>query len=401
MLLTSWCLISITKVDTPYFEDEKMDSPCFEEQLSALNRGTRKSTGCEKLLIHCCGDSDTAELIFRTFVSVNQLCIHGAVSTGVKSLLTDFRITFRRVQGNLHRKINRNQWCHLRQCQQRPNHFWPSIQSRESCSADTDGNLQNVQMTFQVIRFSTDAEFMKAATEGQHFTTIHDVEMAKPGCPEPCRECTLPRDDDLLWPKRQIRGKTIGPALEVIVTGHQGRYGIEIRIDSMQNDGCQIWIVISRGMNKYVTEMREEKRRNSNSVEANSTNSTPLQHQASSLSKKATYRSSHDTGSLLLSRVESTGIRTSMLIGCWKPYAERILRHEDHLRIADGAIGLENLRPEYSWADPTVNISDWSTNGWIEHLARGSTKQWLIYCFDFIGNLWSLRKRKSWSYTTI
>ena len=45
---------------------------------SALNRGTLKSRG--ELSIHFCGDSHTAELIFRTIVSVNQLSVYGAVS---------------------------------------------------------------------------------------------------------------------------------------------------------------------------------------------------------------------------------------------------------------------------------------------------------------------------------
>ena len=121
-----------------------------------------------------------------------------------------------------------------------------------------------------------------SSREGQYFMTIHDVEMAKLGCPGPCREYTLPGDSDLSRPKGWIRGNTeIGPALEVTVTYHRGRYGIEIRIDSMQNDGSQSWVVISRGMNKYVTRMPEGIEESPDNVEANATNSTPAQHQAS------------------------------------------------------------------------------------------------------------------------
>ena len=50
----------------------------------------------------------------------------------------------------------------------------------------------------------------------------------------------------------------IGPVLEVQVANNLERYRIEIRIDSMQNDGTQSWIVISRGIDKYVTELSEE-----------------------------------------------------------------------------------------------------------------------------------------------
>ena len=63
------------------------------------------------------------------------------------------------------------------------------------------------------------------------------------------------------------------------MTYHQGRYGIEIRIDSMQNDGSQSWIVISRGLNKYVAEMPEENIDLLDNVQA--------QHQASSSPMKA------------------------------------------------------------------------------------------------------------------
>ena len=42
--------------------------------------------------------------------------------------------------------------------------------------------------------------------------------------------------------------------LEVLVTKHFDRYGFEIKIDSMMNDGTQSWVVISRGVEKYVTE---------------------------------------------------------------------------------------------------------------------------------------------------
>ena len=63
-----------------------------------------------------------------------------------------------------------------------------------------------------------------------------------------------------------VENTKIGPTLEVTVTYHQG-YGIEIRIDSLQNDGSQSWVVIRRGMNKYVTEMSEGNGELSNSVE--------------------------------------------------------------------------------------------------------------------------------------
>ena len=78
-------------------------------------------------------------------------------------------------------------------------------------------------------------------------------------CAGSCGEYTSPRSDERSTPKEWIGGNTnVGPVLEVKVTYHLYQHGIEIKIDSMKNDGCQSWIVISRGMNKYVNELPEE-----------------------------------------------------------------------------------------------------------------------------------------------
>ena len=63
--------------------------------------------------------------------------------------------------------------------------------------------------------------------------------------------------------KGWIRGNTtIGPALEVAVSHQQGRYGIEIMINSFFGDGTCSWVIVANGMNKYVTEMMEETQEN-------------------------------------------------------------------------------------------------------------------------------------------
>ena len=72
-------------------------------------------------------------------------------------------------------------------------------------------------------------------------------------CPLSCREYSLLRNDDSSKVKGSIRGNTkIGP-------DHQNRYGIEIRIDSLSNDGSQSQVMINTGLNKYVTEMPADK----------------------------------------------------------------------------------------------------------------------------------------------
>ena len=58
-----------------------------------------------------------------------------------------------------------------------------------------------------------------------------------------------------------IRGKTKnGPVLDVKVCDHEGRYGVEIMIESLFRDRTvQVyWVRIVNGINKYVTETSEE-----------------------------------------------------------------------------------------------------------------------------------------------
>ena len=70
-----------------------------------------------------------------------------------------------------------------------------------------------------------------------------------------CREYTLPRDESLTEPKGWIRGNTkIGPVLEVTAC-LQGKYGVEIRIESMNKDRSHSWVRISHGLNKLVTNL--------------------------------------------------------------------------------------------------------------------------------------------------
>ena len=71
-----------------------------------------------------------------------------------------------------------------------------------------------------------------------------------------CREYTLPRDEDTSEPKGWIRGNTkIGPVLEVTTCCLQGKYGVEIRIMSVNKDNSHSWARISHGLNKLVTNL--------------------------------------------------------------------------------------------------------------------------------------------------
>ena len=70
-----------------------------------------------------------------------------------------------------------------------------------------------------------------------------------------CREYTLPRDDPTSEAKGWIQGNTrIGPVLEVTTSFRHFKYGIEIRIWSVNQDNSQSWVRICYGTTKYVVE---------------------------------------------------------------------------------------------------------------------------------------------------
>ena len=73
-----------------------------------------------------------------------------------------------------------------------------------------------------------------------------------------CREYTLPRDEDTSEPKGWIREKTkIGPVLEVTTSYLQGKYGVEIRIKSVNKGNSYSWL------NKLVTNLNNNEQETS------------------------------------------------------------------------------------------------------------------------------------------
>ena len=77
--------------------------------------------------------------------------------------------------------------------------------------------------------------------------------------PVTCREYTLPRDEKSTDLEGWIRGNTkIGVVLEVTTSYLQGKYGVEIRIESMNKDNSHSWVRISHGLDKLVTNLNSK-----------------------------------------------------------------------------------------------------------------------------------------------
>ena len=89
----------------------------------------------------------------------------------------------------------------------------------------------------RMIKLCTDAGFLTIVEVGQYFMTKDTEEFSQFTESVACREYTLPRDEKSSDPKGWIRGNTkFGPVLEVTTSYLQGKYGVEIRIASMNKD---------------------------------------------------------------------------------------------------------------------------------------------------------------------
>ena len=93
----------------------------------------------------------------------------------------------------------------------------------------------------RVSTFCTDAGFMTTVEVGQYFMREDTTEFSQITDAVACCEYTLPRDEDASKPKGWIRVNTrIGPVLEVTTCYLQGKYGVEIRIMSMNQDNFSL-----------------------------------------------------------------------------------------------------------------------------------------------------------------
>ena len=216
-----------------------------------LSRGILKSKGHGKLSIHFAADVDTVDTIYRIILSVNQLSVHGAVASvceefeshqdrsGEPEILMGQSIVLGEVKAEapLHDEDPMND-----------QNIWQQyIQQVESLSPEN-----------RVSKFCKEAGFMCVVEIGQYFVT-RDAGDFRQLQSVACREYTLPRDDPASQAKGWIQGNmSIGSVLEVTTSFQHFKYGIEIRIESVNQDNSQSWVRISCGTVKYVIDFIQD-----------------------------------------------------------------------------------------------------------------------------------------------
>ena len=204
--------------------------PIFRAR-SPLSRCRLKSKGHGKLSIHYAADLETIKTVFRTFISVNQPSLYGAIAE------------IRGEYESLHERTERPVVM-----EQSSSSLVPSVIKTEvllDCDdlAHKDLLLQQygeriekISLQDTLSKFCMDAGFLNVVEIGQYFMTKDTAEFPQFRAVA-CREYTLPRDEEASQPKGGIQGNTkVGPVLEIATCCLHGKYGVGIRIISLNRD---------------------------------------------------------------------------------------------------------------------------------------------------------------------
>ena len=350
---------------------------------SPLSRRTLKIKGGGKLSIHFCADGDTIETVFRAIISVNQLSIYGAVSDLCEECSICQTSTGRPVEA-----------------EQSDPFFAPAdllittptssieIPAQENLLQKHKERVENLPQPDQ-LKNCTDAGFLKTVEVGQYFMTKHTDEFLQFAEPVTCREYALPGDDKSTDPKGWIQGNTkIGPVLEVTTSYLQGKYGVEIRIESVNKDNSHSWVRISPGLNKLVTDLIDQEYDNE---QENSPMKTEVFAFASRSKAEAKPKRPSTTcsSSRTFPILERTWIdvEPGAQLDQAYPVAKRIntlLRHGELPREEDGAIEFWRLKDDLQ--NKFEYSQYWSDDVWKSKMAGGGgIDKRFKYCTDQSG----------------
>ena len=231
--LKAWCS-TLPKADILYFVPPVL-----------LERGELRSNGKGKKSIHCKGSDETVELILHTVISVTQLSICGTVADLCKEFATPAK------NQNLESMVTPTESTTANPISQ------TDASVERNLLREYEQRLAELPEDQKLSKQCSDAGFLKSIGKGQFFITLE--EEGTDDMKTLCREYTLPRSEEASRARGWIRGNTmIGPVLDVKVHFHQGRYGVDIMIESLSRDRTVSWVRVVNGINKYVTETSEE-----------------------------------------------------------------------------------------------------------------------------------------------
>ena len=180
---------------------ERMSNfPCY----SSLSSSHVKSKGRGKLSIHYAADQETIHTIFRIIVSAHQVSLHAAVA----EICGEYESFHERTE--------------------RPVVMGQSNSSLVLSAIKTEVFLDSDDPAYKIFLLQQYGERIEKLSQPKDTGDLTQFNTVA------CREYTFPREDEASQPKGWIQGNTkIGPVLEVATSCLHVKYGVEIRIMSL------------------------------------------------------------------------------------------------------------------------------------------------------------------------
>ena len=257
--------------------------------------------------------------------------------------------------------------------------------------------VERLSQQNRVVKFCTDAGFLTTVEVGQYFMTKDTEEFPQFTDSVASREYTLPRDEKSADPRGWIRGNTkIGPVLEVITSYLQGKYGVEIRIESVNKDNSHSWVRISHGLNKLLTDLsNKEDDDNEQETSEMKFEDCPLKTNVLAFASRSKAKAkpqnrisaSSSTKTVPIGERTWTDIEPQDYSSIDYPVSKQLstlLRHGDLPREEDGAI--EFWRSKDYLRNDFENSQYWSDEMWKSKMqGGGGNKKRFQYCIDSSG----------------
>ena len=188
----------------------------------------------------------------------------------------------------------------------------------------------------------------------------------------------------------------IGPVLEVTTSFQHFKYGIEIRIESVNQDNSHSWVRISYGTVNYVNDYIKDDTENLADPKEEESLQTSLGVVAARSKAKAKPQPRESIGTTTIRLSERTWIDIEPSKQDLESYelskkVVNLLRHNQKLhREEDGAIQFYKIKLHLR--DHHPQIQNWSDDRWIACLAAGGVcKRRYQYCSDYLGSIIYLR----------
>ena len=201
----------------------------------------------EKLSIHYAADLETVGAIFRTIVSAHKFSLYGAVTKICEE------------NESLHERTGRS----VVMGQSNSSLVHSAIKTEVLLDSDDPAyqnfllqqygeRIEKLSQQDKLSKFCMDAGFLSSVKNGQYFMTKDTGDLTQFKTVT-CRECTFPKEEKESQPKGWNQENTkIVTVLEVATSYLHGKYGVEVRIMSLDKDNTHSWFRIFHGSDKFV-----------------------------------------------------------------------------------------------------------------------------------------------------